>query len=90
MLPQFRTVVNILISPSEVINIFSNVESILLFNNHLLAQLEEELQMNESRVGRTFVRLVEFLKLYTEYVNNYRLGSGFFFFRGLSVDNFLS
>jgi len=53
--------------------IFSNISTILEFNKELLQELKlrKENWSQQAMIGDIFLRLTPFLKLYTEYSNNY-------------------
>lgn len=69
---------NAILSSASVSTIFSNSESILNINKQLLADLESRIvnwSNKTSRLGDIFKNIIPFLKLYTQYVNNYDIAS---------------
>jgi hypothetical protein len=61
------------ISKSEIKNIFSEIEVILNYNVMLLNELEKRMDnwSQEQIIGDIFLKITDFLKVYTQYVNNY-------------------
>ncbi|KAJ3450697.1 faciogenital dysplasia protein [Anaeramoeba flamelloides] len=61
-----------IIDPNEIKNIFSNIESIYGLNHRLYLDLEKRKSNLETRQWfDLFTRFIPFLKLYTDFVNNY-------------------
>eukprot|EP01119_Soliformovum_irregulare_P019332 TRINITY_DN6092_c0_g1_i2.p1 TRINITY_DN6092_c0_g1~~TRINITY_DN6092_c0_g1_i2.p1 ORF type:complete len:594 (+),score=153.67 TRINITY_DN6092_c0_g1_i2:36-1817(+) len=66
-----RSHIDSLINSQDVFGIFSNVEAVLKCNQVLLKALEEEMQNREKCLGKIFLQMAPFFKIYTQYVNNY-------------------
>eukprot|EP00026_Physarum_polycephalum_P003053 Phypoly_transcript_03062.p1 GENE.Phypoly_transcript_03062~~Phypoly_transcript_03062.p1 ORF type:complete len:830 (+),score=140.31 Phypoly_transcript_03062:3-2492(+) len=67
-----------ILTVEEINSIFSNVELILSLNRALLTDLKELMHDWEDTksVGEIFVKIIPFLKIYTEYVNNHDAALG--------------
>ena len=62
-----------ILTSEELTTIFSNIQTILEFNQKLLQSLKERLD-NWSpiqKVGDVFLEMAPFLSVYTQYCNNY-------------------
>eukprot|EP01087_Luapelamoeba_hula_P017953 TRINITY_DN5717_c0_g1_i1.p1 TRINITY_DN5717_c0_g1~~TRINITY_DN5717_c0_g1_i1.p1 ORF type:complete len:479 (-),score=94.29 TRINITY_DN5717_c0_g1_i1:118-1554(-) len=61
------------ITPANVKSIFSELEVILNYNALLLKEVETKIQAwcSSQCLGPIFIRLTDFLKVYTQYVNNF-------------------
>jgi hypothetical protein len=64
---------NDMLSNEEITTVFSNLETIALFNQHLLNNLDDRIKNlnNSTCVGDIFLELVPFLKMYGQYVCNH-------------------
>ncbi|KAL6060975.1 actin binding [Balamuthia mandrillaris] len=62
-----------IISPAHLKTVFSELEVILNYNALLLTQLEKKVESwnHEQCIGDTFLQMTDFLKVYTQYVNNF-------------------
>lgn len=56
------------LSSEDILNIFSNIDTILHCNEALLHQLS-----HTNRIGNVFVQMAPFFKIYSQYVNNYQV-----------------
>jgi hypothetical protein len=63
----------LLTSPADIKTIFSELDVILNYNSMMLGQLKERLSRwnHFQRLGDIFLRMTEFLKVYTQYVKNF-------------------
>ncbi|TPX38315.1 hypothetical protein SmJEL517_g00307 [Synchytrium microbalum] len=64
---------NKLLRPKDLAVIFSNIEMLLPMNQELLKLLEERQAQNHvvDRVGDIFIRVCDYMKMYTMYCSNY-------------------
>ncbi|TPX30848.1 hypothetical protein SeMB42_g07856 [Synchytrium endobioticum] len=64
---------NKLLRPKDLSVIFSNIETILPMNQELLKLLEERQSQNHvvDTVGDIFIRVIDYMKMYTLYCSNY-------------------
>eukprot|EP01133_Synstelium_polycarpum_P011983 gene11983-13990_t len=61
-----------IITSQQVRSIFSQVEVIRNVNSNILGQMENRFKKgSEQQLGEIFKKMTEFLKVYTNYVNNY-------------------
>eukprot|EP01125_Pyxidicula_operculata_P008325 TRINITY_DN2802_c0_g1_i5.p1 TRINITY_DN2802_c0_g1~~TRINITY_DN2802_c0_g1_i5.p1 ORF type:complete len:1190 (+),score=298.97 TRINITY_DN2802_c0_g1_i5:430-3570(+) len=63
-----------IVPPEQLRAIFSNVEVIHKYNTLILNQLKKRMQnwyTEKMQIGDIFMKFVDFLKVYTSYVNNY-------------------
>lgn len=63
-----------ILTSSEVSTVFSNIELLLNVSKELLKDLEPRLKNwdnKQSKIGDVFMKIIPFLKLYIQYVNNY-------------------
>jgi len=64
-----------ILEPSEIVDVFSNVNVLIKINKELLADLEKERHRSSTEerlmmVAPTFLQLADFLKMYSIYCNN--------------------
>lgn len=62
-----------LLTRDQVRAIFSEIEVILAYNRMLLASLKKRMETwsCDTKLGDIFMKMTDFLKVYTQYVNNY-------------------
>ncbi len=56
-----------LASPQDIMRIFSNIELLYNFHRHFLEELEDK----SKPLHQSFLRMADFLKMYTQYINGY-------------------
>lgn len=57
-------------------DIFANVEQLLVFNEHLLAEIRRVCETASKPIGSLFKKHAPFIKMYSFYVSNYHRAIG--------------